>query len=108
MKTNVKVDLISIYDARASFYGKAKIFKTTFKGVPGWALESYGEYVAFAFVDYGNWGIVYHIVDPNTCDEINEKRPGWSQTTNRHIREFCKQVRGRDLTVTNYGYLYTV
>ena len=100
-----KVNLISIYDARDNFYGKAKIRKGFLNGYPGYYLTSYDKDVAFAFCCYEGYGIGYHIVDPNTLDEINEKKPGWSQTTNRHIREFCKQWRGHDITVTNYGYM---
>lgn len=78
--------LNTIYDSRQSFYGKARVRKdgTTFY------LISYSTTVAVAKIDaHGN----YVVVDPDTDLEIDMKHPGWSQTTNRHIREFYKQVK---------------
>lgn len=104
-----KVNLESIYDARASFYGKAKIAKDTMDGQPGFTLFSYDTPVAFAYVTYGlgecNYGCAYHVIDPDSKEEINVKHPGWSQTTNRHIREFYTQFMNHDITVSNYGYM---
>lgn len=93
-----QVELLANYDARQSFYGKAHIRKGFLKGYPGYYLTSYSTDVAFAFSCYEDEGIGHHVIDPNTLKEINEKHPGWSQTTNRHIRSFCKQWRNGDIT----------
>lgn len=81
------------YDQRLSFYGKAKFYDTNINGHKGYMLKSYDTDVAFAYTEYEGIGIKRHVIDPDTLTEIDENKPGWSMTTNRHIREFCKQYK---------------
>ena len=78
---NMRVeDLDAIYDSRKSFYGKAKILKTS-KVIE---LFSYDALVAsYNWVTKILW--------------ITEELAYHTMTTNRHIREFQKQIENGDL-----------
>ena len=81
-----RVNLEAKFDARASFYGKAKIERVE-KAVK---LYSYGTFVAYAVA--GKDGKL-KIYDEEGFLIGNEKacKSGYSQTTTRHIKEFFKQ-----------------
>lgn len=72
------------HDSRASFYNKAFVEP---HGDELW-LISYTTHVA-SLVNRDGRAVV---VDPDTGAEIDPKHPGWSKTTNRHIREFIAQA----------------
>lgn len=70
MKKNNIFELAAIYDARQSFYGKAKVIEDGEKTI----LRSYDTAVA--------------MIDGNGELKIRGK---YSQTTTRHVKEFAKQ-----------------
>ena len=72
------------HDSRASFYNKAFVEP---HGDELW-LISYTTHVA-SLVNKDGRAVV---VNPDTGEEIDPRHPGWSQTTNRHIREFIAQA----------------
>ena len=86
-------NLSTRFDSRNSFYGKARYYDANYEGHKGYMLRSYDTDVAFAYITYEGLGIKRHVIDPRTMNEIDEYKPGWSMTTNRHIREFIKQYR---------------
>ena len=71
-------ELMARYDSRKSFYGKAHVIEDGDRKV----LKSYNTYVC-----YIENGIPYNM----DGSVITGTRYGWSQTTNRHIKEFIKQ-----------------
>ena len=71
-------ELMARYDARKSFYGKAHVIEDGDKKI----LKSYDTCVC-----YIEGGLPYNM----DGSRITGNKYGWSQTTNRHIREFIKQ-----------------
>lgn len=70
-------DLDAIYDARKSFYGKAKVEIRGEKDDPYLiTLYSYGKKIASITVRIGKMTVVHNM---------------GTQTTRRHFREFCRQ-----------------
>ena len=88
-----KRELVPIYDARASFYGKCQIIEVYKNGYKvGAFLRSYKSVVA---------GVTYGTPEKNNF-YINEKIDPyllWSQTTLRHIKEFYRQFfKNKEIT----------
>ena len=73
-----RYELTPIYDTRKSFYGKAHVIENFNK----LTLISYSTEVA---------QVIDGVLQDMNGQPIDLKKPGWSQTTNRHIREFAKQ-----------------
>ena len=87
----ITTELMPKYDARKSFYGKAKVETDTELGVT--SLYSYGTLVAAVFWHLGDKGraVVYG---------------DYSATTLRHIKEFLKQhgfaAKTKDQILSDY------
>lgn len=79
-----KEELQAIYDSRKSFYKKAFVLYLTNGDI---ALQSYSTIVA-----------IYHV------GGIFESEK-YSQTTNRHIREFEKQFDGTQSSILDYDVI---
>lgn len=95
---NTRVNLEAKFDARASFYGKAKIERAD-KVIK---LYSYNTFVAYAVAgDNGK----FKIYDEEGFLIGNEKacKMGYSQTTTRHIKEFFRQFNNE---YENYVKIY--
>lgn len=93
---NTKVNLEPKFDARASFYGKAKIERSENTIM----LYSYGTFIAYATPVNGK----YEIYDADGFRIANEKAcKERSQTTTRHLKEFYRQLNGE---CENYVKIY--
>lgn len=76
-------ELLPIYDARKSFYGKARVTVDGFDGFGGW-IKAPGEKYLYSYNT-----VVCYIDAENTVHLL----PAWnySATTLRHVKEFLKQ-----------------
>ena len=91
-----KVNLETKFDARASFYGKAKIERSGNRI----NLYSYNTFIAYAEPENGKFKIYdadgFTIANEKACKER-------SQTTTRHLKEFYRQLNGE---CENYVKVY--